>query len=215
MKNRNTMIIVLMLVSILVLVLGTLVVAQDSGDSQPDSAAPHSSSQVAASNSDSNPSGAPEVAIPAKYQSRADRSAEATTAETTTIYFTPQDENTSTTVLFLYNTGAAARTVSLRTFNINGGLTISTSISLPARTMVRISGDEPVTISPSWQDAVWVDFRTDSAYAEMTLPAGVKAEGFVVWNNSSIYDPLQAAPALPLRFSGDPLTVFLPSLPAN
>jgi hypothetical protein len=156
------------------------------------------------------------VVIPAKYLPPAARSEQAaTTGATATVYFTPQDENTSTTVLFLYNTGATPATVGLKTFNINGGLTLSMSIGLPARTLVRIAGDEPVTISPSWQDAVWVDFRTDSTYAMMTLPASVKAEGFVVWNNSTIYDTLQAAPALPLRFSSDPATVFLPSLPAN
>jgi hypothetical protein len=216
MKKRNTVMVVVLLVCTFVLVLGTLVVAQDSGDSQPDSASADSSLQVAGPNSDSNPSGPAEVVIPAKYQpSVATLEQTATTEASATVYFTPQDENTSTTVLFLYNTGTTAATVALKTFNINGGLTISTPIGLPARTMVRIAGDEPVTIAPSWEDAVWIDFRTDSTYAMVTLPAGVKAEGFVVWNNSTIYDPLQAAPVLPLRFSSDPSTVFLPSLPAN
>jgi hypothetical protein len=42
-------------------------------------------------------------------------SAEAAT-NATTVYFTPQDENTSTTVLFLYNTNAVTSTVHLNTY---------------------------------------------------------------------------------------------------
>lgn len=35
-------------------------------------------------------------------------------------------------------------------------------------------------------------------------------EGYVVWNDAATYDPYQGAPTLPLRFSLDPLTVFMP-----
>jgi hypothetical protein len=47
-------------------------------------------------------------------------------------------------------------------------------------------------------------------YAKMTLPPGVHAEAYVVWNGGIEYDPLQIVPTLPIRFSTDPPTVFLP-----
>mgnify|MGYP000965431942 FL=1 len=45
----------------------------------------------------------------------------------------------------------------------------------------------------------------------MSVPAGVKAEGFVAWDPTGIYDPLVVSQTLPLRFSTDPATVFLPT----
>ena len=46
----------------------------------------------------------------------------------------------------------------------------------------------------------------------MTVPTGVKAEGFVTWNSTGVYDPLVVSQTLPLRFSTDPATVFLPTM---
>jgi hypothetical protein len=59
---------------------------------------------------------------------------------------------------------------------------------------------------------VLVNFTTYSTYAKLTLPAGVKAEGYVVWNDSSVYDPLQVANTLELGFIPDPLSAGLPWL---
>jgi hypothetical protein len=68
------------------------------------------------------------------------------------------------------------------------------------------------TVSSSWQDVILINFTTFSTYGRLTLPAGVKADGHVVWNDGNTYDPLQVAPALPLRFSIDPPTIFLPTI---
>lgn len=220
MKNHYVTVVVILLILTLVFVFGSLAIAQGGSDSQPQATqttSPDSGSvNTIPGGDDSNPIGLPTVVIPPQYQPQTSRSAAATTAATTTdVYFTPQDENTSTTVLFLYNTGATGVNVPLKTYNINGGLVISITIGVPARSLVRIVGDDISTVAPSWAGAMVVNFTTHSAYAVMTIPASVKAEGYVAWNNSDNYDPLQPAPVLPLRFSSDPLTIFLPSLPGD
>jgi len=160
--------------------------------------------------SDSQPTRAPEVVIPPQYRPGAADLANAATAGTTTVYFTPQDENTSTTVLFLYNTNSTTATVGLQTFYINGSLTISTTVAVPPLGLARICADTVSTISASWANYVLINFTTFSAYARMAVPAGVKADGFVAWNPTGIYDPLVVSNTLPLRFSTDPATIFLP-----
>ena len=57
-----------------------------------------------------------------------------------------------------------------------------------------------------------MNFTTFSAYAKMTVPMGVKADGYVAWDITGVYDPLSNTQTLPLRFSTDPDTVFLPSV---
>jgi hypothetical protein len=166
----------------------------------------------ALTDSDSNPARKPDVTLPDQYQPTARDLATAATTPSTTVYFTPQDENTSTTVLFLYNTNATTSTVGLQTFYINGSLTISTSVAVPPLGLVRICADSVSTVSASWANAVLINFTTFSAYAKMTVPTGVKADGFVAWNSTGIYDPLVVSQTLPLRFSTDPATVFLPTL---
>lgn len=160
--------------------------------------------------SDSNPIHSPEVVIPPQYRPTAVDLAHTAAAGTTTVYFTPQDENTSTTVLFLYNTNALTATVGLQTFYLNGSLTLSTTVAVPPLGLVRICADTVSTVSASWANYVLVNFTTFSTYAKMTVPAGIKADGFVAWNPTGIYDPLVVSNTLPLRFSTDPATIFLP-----
>ncbi len=213
MKRHHGLVIVAIAVSALALSFWTLTVAQGPSDSQLENATPHSTQGAGSLGSDSNPSGSPEVFIPEQYRpSAADVASAAPAATATTVYFTPQDEDTSTTVLFLYNTGATAATVGLQSYELDGSPEISTTVVVPPAGLVRICADEVSSRSATWQDVVWINFRTYSTYAKMTLPAGVKAEGYVVWNNGPTYDPLQVAPTLPLRFSTDPPTVFLPSV---
>jgi len=100
----------------------------------------------------------------------------------------------------------------LQSYYINGSLTISTSVAVPPLGLTRIYADSVNTVSASWQNTVFVNFTTFSAYAKMTLPAGVKAEGYVAWDIAGFYDPLSSKQTLPLRFSTDPASVFLPSL---
>ncbi len=161
---------------------------------------------------DSNPIGKPEVVIPAAYRPTAAEAAQALTGSASVVYFTPQDENTSTTVLFLYNTNSTTATVDLQTYYINGSLTISTSVAIPPLGLVRICADTVNTVSASWANYVLINFTTFSAYAKMTVPTGVKADGYVAWDPTGIYDPLTVSQTLPLRFSADPATVFMPTV---
>jgi hypothetical protein len=191
-------------IALLAVVLCTGAFAQGGGRSD-------STASVSQAGSDSQPIGPAEIVIPEKYQAHG---AVPTNAQgSAVIWFTPQDEDTSTTVIFLYNTGNATATVSLTTYQLDGTVEIDTSIAVPAHGLVRICGDEVSTVSSTWQDTLWVNFRTSSTYARMELPAGVKAEAYVVWNDGTTYDPLQVAPALPIRFSAEPLAVFLPAVP--
>jgi hypothetical protein len=207
MKYRIVLLSITASVILLALVISPLAFAQGPSDSQPgDSAAQRNKGD------DSNPTGKPEVFIPEAYRPSAADAVQVQAGPETTVYFTPQDENTSTTVLFLYNTNAATATVGLRSFYINGSLTISTSVAIPPSGMVRICADAVNTVSASWANTVLVNFTTFSAYARMTVPMGVKAEGYVAWDVVGFYDPLSTTQTLPLRFSTDPDTVFLPSV---
>jgi hypothetical protein len=210
MKQHSVLFSSVAIVAILVIVISSLALAQSPTDSQPDQTSSQSSQELGQQNNDSNPSGTPDVIIPAQYQPSQADLARALTVPVSTVYFTPQDENTNTTVLFLYNTNPVTATVSLDTYYLNGSLTLSTTIAVPPNSLVRICGDAVSTISSSWQNVVLVNFTTFSTYAKMTLPAKVKAEGFVVWDTTGIYDPLVSLQTLPLRFSTDTATLMLP-----
>ena len=205
MRKRFALVGLVLLLSLFTITLVTRVVAQGGTDSQPDGK-PVQPSPLTPSiaGSDSNPTGAPEVIIPPAYQSSLPNGPDAAAATVTTVYFTPQDENTSTTELFLYNTNATTATVGLQTFNINGSLTISTSISIPPLELVRVSADSVSTVSSSWQNAVLVNFTTFSAYAKMTVPQGVMYDGYVAWDLTGSYNPLTSTVTIPLRFSTNP-----------
>ena len=156
---------------------------------------------------DSNPVGPPVVVIPSKYQVQsADRTA-ATAVAGTPVYFTPQDENTSATVLFVYNTNKVDKIIGLQTFDLAGAIYIDTTMTVPAFHLIRICTDTVSTISATWADYILANFTTFSTYAKLTLPNGVKADGYVVYNPSGTYDPLTEAQMLPLRFSAKNPTV--------
>jgi hypothetical protein len=149
---------------------------------------------------DSKPVVTPEVYIPAAYTAvspvRKGRG-----KRVKTVHFTPQDENTSVTVLLLYNVGKKPANVGIETYQSDGSVFTSAEVAVPASGLVRIATDPVETVSATWQDTVVINFTTFSTYAKMTLPRGVRAEGFVVWNGGATYDPLQVAPTLPLRFT--------------
>jgi hypothetical protein len=120
------------------------------------------------------------------------------------VRFNVQDEDTNTTVLFLYNTSNASATVPIRGLTHMGNPVLDTTIEVPAHELVRICADPVVSPSSTWTcDVVHVDFGPFSASAQMTLPPGVKADGYVVWNGGAYYDPLMVADTLGLRFSSE------------
>ena len=120
------------------------------------------------------------------------------------VYFTPMDENTSATVLFVYNTNDKSNVFNLTTFRLDGTIHITQNISVPPHGMVRICSDTVDTIAASWQDVLLLNFTTQSAYGALTLPKKFHATGYIVWNGDSVYDPLDtAAPIFNLTFTSE------------
>ncbi|MFW6096472.1 MAG: hypothetical protein ACOC9Z_00260 [Chloroflexota bacterium] len=138
---------------------------------------------------------------------------------TSTVYFSPQDSNSTNTVIFLYNTSQTVANVDIEGFGFAGESTVSQTVGVPAEGALRISADTLVISPeppPSWLDNVaYVNFADNTAYATLQLPAGVRAEGWVVWNGMETFDPRADVERVPLRFSVDPPTVFLPLIPQN
>jgi len=203
-KHLRTLSLVLV-VLVLASALGSWVVAQGS-DSQPDSPVGGASLD----SSDADPGAEPEVVIPEKYQPKAGALAASRPIPTTPVYFTPQDLNNSCTVIFLYNTSNSAATVRIQSWQPSGSEYIDTNVAVPANGMVRICSDATSTL---WADSILVNFRVYSAYARMLLPAGIKAEAYVAWNGTGDYNPdAQGIAVLPIRFSTDPASVYLPTV---
>lgn len=118
-----------------------------------------------------------------------------------TLYFTPQDNMRNTTVLFLYNTSNTYKVSSLYTFRLDGSLWLDYTFGLPSGEMWRICGDLVDTNIETWQGYAYVPFGNSSAHAMLVLPHGVKVEGYIAWNGGTTYDPHDAVPTLPIRFS--------------
>ena len=115
-------------------------------------------------------------------------------------------------MLFLYNTGTTTATVGIETYGLDGSTYINTAVDVPGPGMVRIAGDAVSTVSGTWSNAILVNLTTSSTYAKLIVPAGVKAEAYVAWNGGATYDPLVEVETLPIRFSTDPATLFLPTI---
>ncbi len=137
----------------------------------------------------------------------------------TLVYFVPTDSDATATVVFLYNTDAVTHSVALRGYSYNGVLGYSLSISVGPGSLMRLASDSIAAAPPpSWATpAPIITNFTDFTYlASLSLPAGVKAEGYTVFNpGTGTVDPRADQGAVPLRFSTDPATVFLPAVQNN
>jgi hypothetical protein len=127
-------------------------------------------------------------------------------ASTTILHFTPQDNNANATCLNLYNTSSVAATAQIRGFN-DGGLFFAQNLNIAAGALLRACSDAIVANPPpSWANVAIVNF-TDNVYrAELTLPANVKVDGFVLWNpGTGTVDPrTTSSNFLNLRFEPGP-----------
>ena len=134
----------------------------------------------------------------------------------TLVYFLPTDSDATATVLFLYNTDPVSHTVALRGYSYNGVLGYSLNINIAANSVLRLSSDSIAAAPPpSWAiPAPIITNFTDFTYlGSLSLPKGVKVEGYILFNpGTGTVDPRQDQGAIPLRFSTDPATVFLPSV---
>jgi hypothetical protein len=132
----------------------------------------------------------------------------------TLVYFIPTDNDATATVLYLYNTDTSAHIVALRGFSYNGVLVYSLNINIAATSFLRLSSDSIASAPPpSWATPapIITNFTDFTYFASLSLPRGVKAEGYVLFNpGTGVIDPRQDQGAIPLRFSTDPATLFLP-----
>jgi hypothetical protein len=134
----------------------------------------------------------------------------------TTVYFVPTDNDATATVLYLYNTAAVTQTVPLRGFSYNGVLVYSLNITIKPTSFLRLASDSIVSSPPpSWATPapVITNFTDFTYYASLSLPKGVKVEGYTLYNpGTGVVNPRQDQGAVPLRFSTDPATLFLPTV---
>jgi hypothetical protein len=137
----------------------------------------------------------------------------------TLLYFVPTDNDATATVLFLYNTDSSTQTVALRGFSYNGVLVYSLNITIGPNSFLRLASDSIASAPPpSWATpAPIITNFTDFTYvASLSLPRGVKVEGYVLFNpGTGVVDPRKDQGAIPLRFSTDPATLFLPTIQNN
>lgn len=134
----------------------------------------------------------------------------------TLVYFVPTDNDATATVLFLYNTDNAAHVVALRGFSYNGVLVYSLNINVGANSFLRLASDSIASAPPpSWATPapIITNFTDFTYFASLSLPKGVKAEGYTIFNpGTGVVDPRTDQGAIPLRFSTDPASVFLPTV---
>lgn len=131
------------------------------------------------------------------------------------VYFVPTDNDATATVLYLYNTDSSAHIVALRGFSYNGVLVYSLNINIGAESFIRLASDSIASAPPpSWATPapIITNFTDFTYFASLSLPQGVKAEGYVLFNpGTGVVDPRQDQGAIPLRFSTDPAKVFMPT----
>ena len=134
----------------------------------------------------------------------------------TLVYFITSDSDATCTVLFLLNTDSVVHTVALRGYSYNGVLGYSLNVAVPAASLVRLSSDSIAAAPPpSWATPapIITNFTDFTYYASLSLPKGVKAEGYILFNpGTGTVDPRLDQGAIPIRFSTDPTTVFLPAV---
>lgn len=134
----------------------------------------------------------------------------------TLVYFVPTDNDATATVIYLYNTDSVAHVVALRGFSYNGVLVYSLNINVGASSFVRMVSDSVAAAPPpSWATpaAITTNFTDFTYFASLSLPKGVKAEGYTLFNpGTGTVDPRKDQGAIPLRFSTDPATLFLPTV---
>jgi hypothetical protein len=137
----------------------------------------------------------------------------------TLVYFVPTDNDATATVLYLYNTDTVAHIVALRGFSYNGVLVYSLNINVGATSFLRLASDSIAAAPPpSWATPapIITNFTDFTYFASLSLPRGVKAEGYTLFNpGTGVVDPRADQGAIPLRFSTDPATLFLPLTQKN
>jgi len=136
----------------------------------------------------------------------------------TLAWFFPTDNDATATVMYLLNTDTVAHTVALRGYSQNGVLVYSLNINIDATSMLRLISDSLAAAPPpSWtaaactgcKDPVVTNFTDFTYFASLSLPKGVKVDGYVIFNpGTGTVDPRLDQGAIPLRFMTGPF--YLP-----
>ena len=132
------------------------------------------------------------------------------------IYFAPQDSNGTATVITLFNTDTISHTVIVQGLNrsVPGVFTVNTVVEVDPGKILYLLSDgltDTSTPPPSWAlNNVETNFTDSTSYGVLYIPPQIKFDGYVVYNPTSLIEPDQDQGARPIRFSTDPVDVFLP-----
>jgi len=176
--------------SVVALGVGALVVGQDLDDNDSDLGVLPEGSAYGVLSSE------PVATVPGQV-------AIATVDPNTIVYLFPRDSTTTATVLFLVNTNRNSPSVRghFRLYDSNGDFENGWWFTLGAGNIQRVCTDD-VPYLGWWR---WNIGNYSIAYAQLELPPGVVADGYVVWNNGSSYDSNAEAHTRPLRFMSEPV----------
>ncbi len=131
----------------------------------------------------------------------------------TLVYFAPQDNDANATVVVLYNTTAVTHTVNVKGFSSGGGVGVNVNVDVGPGGLVHVVSDSILNAPPSWTNSVIANFTDFTTYASLAVPQGIKVDGYIIFNpGTGTIDPRSDQGAIPLRFSADPLTIFMPAV---
>ena len=130
------------------------------------------------------------------------------------VYFAPQDNDANATVVMLYNTTPITHTVTLKGYDLNGNVGININIAVGPSDLIHLVSDAlAASPPPSWANSLITNFTDFTTYATLDIPQGIKVDGYVLFNpGSGTVDPRADQGAIILRFSADPLTLFMPGI---
>jgi hypothetical protein len=117
-------------------------------------------------------------------------------AASQTVYFFPLDTDTSTTVIFLANTGSTTATIYRYCYRSDSSLYDSGWTTIPAGVAtVRASDDTTAG------DTVW-NFTAATAYVRLVMPDTIAIDGYVAYRSSTsgLFDISTSTNMRPLRF---------------
>ncbi len=114
--------------------------------------------------------------------------------------------------MYLYNTDTVTHTVALRGFSYNGAMVYAQNINIAASSFLRLASDSIAAAPPpSWATPapITTNFTDFVYFASLSLPKGVKVEGYVLFNpGTGTVDPRKDQGAIPLIFSTDPASLL-------
>lgn len=123
---------------------------------------------------------------------------------TQVLRFLPLDSNNHNTVLFFYNAGSSAASVTLDFEDETGVVCGSgTSFDIPPRGTMRVSADSLDAGRPaSWANTVVYNIFDTCEVGFITMPSrGVEVNGFVAWTATDVYNPRDLNPHAPIVFT--------------